>query len=384
MTFVGPPGQGPGSNQTPTELALRAAMARSVARVPDAPDLMGKALVRAARLERRRRALAVSAAGTLALVVVAGGTTMFTLGTAGPRVVTVDDPASRPSGPTEHGPTSGTKGEDLGATSPSTTGPTAGASTRSTTRATTRATTRPTTHAPTRSTGGATTRTTTAPNQSATPAGPWTAVRTDEGFAGSSLDTNRWLPYTGAANGSPTTFSPQALTVQGGTLRITVDRTAGANPPIRGGGVKAAQSQQYGRWEVRWRMSATPGATAEFVLLGDGPGGIGQIATLSPADRRLTIDDRARGTSRSVSLDATQYHLVTLESTPQQVRWLVDGRVAVTEPGGAPSVPVNAAVQALVSNADCGATPLPSACTGPAVYPQHLDVDYFRYWAYQP
>ena len=156
------------------------------------------------------------------------------------------------------------------------------------------------------------------------------------------------------------------------------------SPVARAGGVKLnGAGDRYGRWEVRWRMTAGYGVTGQFVFFGEGPGGIGHIATLSSAEHLLTIADLVHGTSHDVPLDGTRYHTLAMESTPQRVRWLLDGRVVVTESGGAPSLPVVAAVQAIMAGADCGHVPLPAGCPGAATFPQRLDVDYLRFWTYQ-
>ena len=131
-------------------------------------------------------------------------------------------------------------------------------------------------------------------------------------------------------------------------------------------------------------MTAGYGVTSDFLFLGEGPGGIGQIATMVPAEHRLTISDKVHGTSTDITVDTTRNHAVAIESTPQRVRWLLDGKVVVDEPGGAPGIPVIPAVQSLVPGDDCGLTPLPTSCPGTAQYPAYLDVTSIRYWAYQP
>ena len=337
---------------TPTERAVRDAMLRSVGQVPDAPDLMVRARVTAERIRHRRRRRVTAVGAALAVLVVAGGATAVQAGLGGPDVVATRPWPGGTSTPSDRDPS--------GSPVPPTSVPASAATTGS---------------APP------------SPIASDRPAGPWSTLRLDETFTAATLDTGRWTMYTGTSTGSPaTTFSPSAVTLTaGGGMRITVDRISQTPPTVRAGGIKAAGAgSRYGRWEVTWRMTAGYGVTSDFLFLGEGPGGIGQVATLIPAEHRMTISDKVHGTGTDITVDSTRNHTVAIESTPQRVRWLLDGKVVVDEPGGAPSIPVVPAVQALVPADDCGLTPLPASCAGPTRFPQYLDVAAIRYWAYQP
>lgn len=337
---------------TPTEAAVRDAMLRSVWQVPNSPDLMVRARVTADRIRHRRRRRLTVTGAAMAVLVVAGGATALQTRLGGPDVGARPTPASVTSTPSAN--------DQSGSPVPRTSAPGSAS---------------PTGSSPS------------SPVASDRPAGPWSSLRLDERFTGPALEPGRWTSYTGTSTGSPaTTFAPSAVTLtNGGGMRITVDRISQTPPTVRAGGIKATGAGfQYGRWEVRWRMTAGYGVTSDFLFLGEGPGGIGQVATLLPAERRLTISDKVHGTSTTITVDATIYHTVTVESTPQRVRWLLDDKVVVDEPGGAPSLPVVPAIQALVPAEDCGLTPLPASCAGPARYPQYLDVAALRYWAYQP
>jgi hypothetical protein len=384
-------------------------MTRSTEHVPDVPDLMARAHVRAARVRRRRTGVAATGLA-LALVAAAGIGTLLQSGRDPDEAVTVQQPAPTSSSPTPtpfpaatgpatpdpsvaptapatrrpatgnaHGPTSTTGAVRSGRTTSA--GPTARRTTaaRGGPTATRTATGRAASGATGAATGGAASG-----GDPLRPAGPWSTVQVDEGFTATTLDRARWTPYAGTSGSPETTWSPQQISVQNGALRLTVDRVGETTPVARAGGIKQSNAgQRYGRWELRWRMTAGYGVTGDFLFLGEGPGGIGQVATLSSADRLLTISDKVRGTSREISLDGTRYHVVAMESSPQRVRWFVDGRVVVDEAGGAPTIPTVAGVQALVPGADCGRTPLPSGCRGAAAFPQYLDVDYLRFWPYQ-
>lgn len=343
---------------TPTERAVRDAMLRSTEPVPQALDLMTRAQLAADRIRHRRTRRVAAAAVAITVLAIGGGAAAMrdrtagrspvggttTAATAPSSVATVAASAAQ-SGPPASGPAASGP-----AASPRNTAPPTGAS------------------------------------SAGQPQGPWGHPQLDEHFTGTALDTSRWTLYTGTSSGSAATvFAPAAVTLPGGGgMRITVERTGQSAPSVRSGGIKVAGAgTRYGRWEVTWRMTAANGVTADFLFLGEGPGGIGQVATLVPAERRMTVSDKVKGTSTDVTLDVSGYHTVAVESTPQRVRWLLDEKVVVDEPGGAPSAAVIPAVQALVAGEDCATTPLPASCTGPASYPQYLDVASIRYWPYQ-
>ena len=360
MQPAGTPGDDPG--RVATEQALRQAMARTVQDVGDVPDLVERMHARAGVVRRRRRAGAVAGALT-ALVALTG--------------IVVRPPWAGHDGSATIAPVPATAPtEALSApVTPSGSAPAPTAHATSTSIGSTAASSRP---------AAAATTTTTRPPTDGTPAGPWAAVTVDDDFTTAPLDTGRWTPYSGSSGSPETVWSPDVVSVHDGALRLTVERVSTTTPAARAGGVKlAGDGARYGRWEVRWRMTAGHGVTGQFLMLGEGPGGIGQIATLQPAEHRLLVEDLVRGTSTTVPVDGAAYHVLAMESTPTGVRWLLDGRRVVDEPGGAPVGPVVAGLQALVQGSDCGRIPLPADCTGPATLPQHLDVDRFRFWPYQ-
>ncbi len=358
--------------ETATERAVRQMLSRRAEQLPPVPDLVGAMHHRAHGLRRLRRARAglAAAVAVVALVVVV------------PRMISGDEPhtgvvAARTGTPA---PTSASPA-GTGTASPS---PRASASGRSVTAAGSPTGSR----APGTSTSGGPAATATTPGEvtgtSAGMSGPWGALGFDDEFGAPAVDPDRWTSYTGASGSPETLWSPQEVGVGDGALRLGVERVSDTTPVARAGGVKrAGDGERYGRWEIRWRMTAGYGVTGQFLFLGEGPDGIGEIATLSPADRRLILEDLAHGTRQVVSVDGTQYHVLTLEIAPHRVTWSLDGRT-VAAWTAAPDRPVVAALQALIQGADCGRTPLPAACAERATFPQYLDIDYVRYWPYVP
>jgi hypothetical protein len=332
-----------------TEDAVRDAMHRLAEDMPYVPDLRGKMNRRAARIRGRRRVLA-AAVSALAVVAVAG-VAAWLPARGVPDVPVANPPATSPTSPAGRTttPPSGSPKPGPDTSQPSTSGRIGPAS-------------------PTGSTGAA-------PG--------WGPLLLDEGFAAPALDTGRWDLYAGASDSPETVWAPEAAGQSAGMLRLSVERVRATTPVARAGGVRLRTApQRYGRWEVRWRMSAGYGVSGQFVLFGAGPGGIDLLATLRSAERTLTVADLARGNSRDVAVDGTRFHTLTVESTPRGVRWLLDGAVLADHAGAVP-VPLGVGIQALIPAQDCGRLPLPAGCAGRASFPQRLDVDYLRFWAYR-
>ncbi|MBI4943817.1 MAG: hypothetical protein HY830_24000 [Actinobacteria bacterium] len=345
------------------ETAVRRALEDAVAGLPPVTTLVEGMHARAARIRRRRRT--VSAAVAVAVVVGGvGGLLPRWGGTGTPPDVppagssrsaapapATRTPAQRPDGPVPSGPaTSG-----AATSGPSTPGTPSG---------------RPA--AP-------------LPRPAVTSAGAsaddWSrrTPALDETFAAGPLDRRRWTPYVGSS--APVTdWTPDAVTVSGGTLRIAVEPVL---PRVRAGGVKAVAEHRTGRWEVRWRMSAGGGAIAQLDLLGDGPDGVSHAATLDPSRGTLTVQDLVHGTETRVAVDGREYHSLAVETTPRGVRWLLDGVVVDDRPGTAPRRPLVLALQAFVSEPACAAQPPAAGCPGPSVAGTVLEVDRVRFWPYR-
>lgn len=338
--------------------AVREALHRSVERLPLAPNLVERVRDRAGTLRARRRRAALTGLAGAGLAVVVLGVTIG-LPQRGDTTPVPVPPLSSPADP-DQPPTTPSRSPSSPPPSPST------------------AVTRSASAPPSPAAGSP---------SSGRPDGvdgPWGPQQLDEPFSSTQLDPARWIRYTGSAASPQTLWSPDQVSVRGGTLRLGVARVSDTRPVARAGGVKVAgPGQRYGRWELRWRMTAAPGVVGQFVFLGEGPGGIGNVATLSSADGTLVLDDLVHGTSRRVDVDGRRFHTLAVELTPQRVRWLLDGTVVSDRAGAAPTRPVVAAIQALVQGSDCGARPLPADCSGPATFPQTLEVDRVGFWPYR-
>jgi hypothetical protein len=344
------------------ETAVRRALEDAVADLPPVPGLVEGMHARAARIRRRRRtvgaavAVAVVVGGVGGLLPRWGGTgTPPDVPPAGSSRSAAPAPATRTPAQSPDGPVAST----AATSGPSTPGTPPGRSEAPLPRpAVTSAGT------PRASTDGWSRR----------------APELDETFAAGPLDRRRWTPYVGSS--APVTdWTPDAVTVSGGALRIAVEPVL---PRVRAGGVKAVAEHRTGRWEVRWRMSAGGGAIAQLDLLGDGPDGVSHAATLDPSRRTLTVQDLVHGTTTRVAVDGREYHDLAVETSPRGVRWLLDGVVVDDRPGTAPGRPLRLALQAFVSEPACAAQPPAAGCPGPSTSGAVLEVDRVRFWEYRP
>ena len=330
---------------------VREALHLSVERLPPVPDLVERVHDRAGQLRRRRRRAGLAGTG-------------LAVALAGAAFVVLPHRAITP-GPVPTAPAPGGSGEPSSRPAARPSGSPSGSPSRSQSSPS---------GSPSRPSSGSST----------VPAAQWGAPQFEDRFDSSVLAPDRWVRYTGSAASPQTLWSPGQVAVRGGVLQLGVARVSDIPPVARAGGVKVAGAgQRYGRWELRWRMTAAPGVVGQFLFLGEGPGGIGNAATLSSADRTLTLDDLVHGTRRQVTVDGRRFHTLAVELTPERVRWLLDGTVVSDQPGAAPTRPVVAALQALVQGSDCGAVPLPDDCAGPASFPQTLEVDRISFRPYR-
>ena len=358
---IGRLGAGEGSGEDAfTALRLGDAMERSVRDTFAAADLAGRVHCQAGQMRRRRRQRVLGSVALLAIVGWAGAARPW-LQPARPGeasgVTVVSDPGSSATPSPSANLTPSATGSPSGTGLPSGTG---SPSSRSAGRSAAGTLT-----SPSRPSAGTT----------------WGAVTYEDGFAGATVD-GRWTVYT---DGQPTPvslFSPDRVRLGSGTVRIGADRpgTSAADPArATVGGIGALGSlDRYGRWDVRWRMGASPGAVGQFVL-GTRAASV-FVVTLMPDDGRLQVENRISGQTLQQPVNGTVYHTVTLEWSPSGARWLLDGRQFGVWTTGLPTAALWPALQTLVL-VDCTPSPLPAGCSRPAALPQNLEVDSLRYWA---
>lgn len=215
------------------------------------------------------------------------------------------------------------------------------------------------------------------------PAG-WTLSWTDD-FTGGELDRTRWFPYRGQPGGDPGGWwEPSHVRVEGSLLRLEGYQEDGRW--VTGGisetrHTSVTRAQTYGKYEVRMRI--------------DRGTGIAFAALLWPVDNSWPPeidfaedngDDRATNhatlhwgqphtqSSRTVSVDLTQWHTWGVEWSPGRLVYTLDGAPwAVEENVHVPDVPMSLAVQTQAWHCEANWQRCPDATTPDRV---DLEVDW--------
>ena len=182
-----------------------------------------------------------------------------------------------------------------------------------------------------------------------------------ETFDGPSLDTSVWEPYDSAGNAGHGLRRPSAITVADGILTITADMEGGQ---LVSGGMRHRHTQAYGRYEVTVRTSADRSETMSGVVLtwprsenqaADGENDLYETLAI-PGDRSRfhSFIHRPGGSAEQQdttvhAADATQWHTVVMEWTPDAIRLYRDGQLVKTVDDGpndrVPDAPHFAAIQ---------------------------------------
>ncbi len=225
--------------------------------------------------------------------------------------------------------------------------------------------------------------------QGGTPSG-WRLTWSDE-FSGSSLDNSRWFaqniawPY----NNEQQYYTPSAVTVSGGLLRITADRRFFGGRPYTSGRIESAGrfSQQYGRFEARIKLPRTQGLWPAFWLL-PSPSGwppeIDIMEMLGHEPTRVyftnhwgTVDNLRSQTSSFAGPDFSEdFHVFAAEWYPDRIDFFVDGVRHATHRNSIPQMNMFIILNTAVGGFWPG---YPDQTT---IFPQHMLVDYVR--VYQP
>lgn len=217
----------------------------------------------------------------------------------------------------------------------------------------------------------------------------WGPVTFHDEFGSSTLDRSLWTLVYDGPGGKYGNWSPTGVSVADGALRLSVARTGAGSQPVTFGGIGASGfTQRYGRWELRWRMTAGRGVIGQFVLSPQATVTSGQeptySVTVSAATGQVSVSGAGAAVAGSVSVaQPTGYHTVVVEWTPQRLRTLVDGAAVAESAGPQPAEALWPALQAWLPGPDCGASPLPADCGGATTsFPQALDVDWIKYQPY--
>ncbi|WP_158257183.1 malectin domain-containing carbohydrate-binding protein [Kineococcus xinjiangensis] len=167
---------------------------------------------------------------------------------------------------------------------------------------------------------------------------------------GSGLDDEHWWRYGGIATASGSPYSQEGVEVVDGNLVLTSRR--GADGVWRGAGVGSRLNQTYGRWTVRARGERGHGITMVFLLwptIGNWPPEI-DFAEDNAEDRDMmsaTVHfENGVKVHHEREIDSTQWHDYTVEWTPGETRFLIDGELwATVVDGRVPSEPMRLGLQ---------------------------------------
>lgn len=223
------------------------------------------------------------------------------------------------------------------------------------------------------------------------PGGPW-QLTFDEQFDGAALDGARWVQYEGAQNAEDLNyFSPEDVQVDGGILRVGLQRReAGGKPFTSGGmGTHGKFNQAFGRWEVRAKAPRGTGLAPYVALWPDGPGaGWPPEVDLFGCPAEPRTEAVFASISGAVEAPVTQelsaevdcagdFHTYAVEWTPDALRWFVDGveQGAVTE-----DVPTGPMAVAMGLTAGGCADPITGCPADDTPLPAFFEVDWVRVW----
>jgi beta-glucanase (GH16 family) len=232
----------------------------------------------------------------------------------------------------------------------------------------TASTTRPTTRRPSKPARTSTSGTGTA---------GWTRTFYDD-FSGATLNTSVWGRYTGKPkNDSVSTWEPGQVFLRDGKLVL---RSSYRNGKWITGGLGQEGSQQYGKWEVRYRMPKGTGVHYVSLLYPTGGGWPPEIDfaedTGSGATKIMGVTHWGSTNHQIIktkTADFSQWHTAGVILEPAKVSYLLDGRVWATVTGAekSPSESMWLGIQTQVNN--CNGTPCTHAGTPHTV---DLEIDW--------
>jgi beta-glucanase (GH16 family) len=218
----------------------------------------------------------------------------------------------------------------------------------------------------------------------------WRQVFSDD-FNGSSLDSARWGTYSGQPGGSGSAWSgwwsPSHWVVGGGQA---VDR--GYRDPVFGNkwttaGAGTKTGQQYGKYEIRFRIDAGYGIVVALLLW---PSDNRWPPEIDFAENAGATSDRPSMTATLhysnsqfvqdvVRADFTQWHTIGVEWTAGKLVYTLDGNPWATRSGSfVPAEPMDLALQTQAGKVGDQYDPAPDSRTPTEV---DLDLDWVSVYA---
>ena len=160
----------------------------------------------------------------------------------------------------------------------------------------------------------------------------WTLIYSDD-FLGTQLNS-QWITYNGPHGGGQSYYDPSELTVSNGLLYISEERKTTNGLPYTTGGLGLMRlSQVYGKYEMRVKLPHGKGVGPYAILWpqSEAPNTAQVDIFESPPPNKGTIyftNHATDGTSSQLTANndfADDFHIITCEWTPGQLRLLVDG-----------------------------------------------------------
>ncbi len=167
-----------------------------------------------------------------------------------------------------------------------------------------------------------------------------------EDFTGTALDPTSWDVYNSAGTATPDANDPTKVSVSDGMLELQTQGLAGSGVCMCT--PNSEPTTPYGRWDVRARMSAGS-ANGGVILLWPNAenwpvGGEIDLAEINSAARTssdFVVHYGAQNNQMLLTtpLDATAWHVYSVEWTPTEIRFWIDGLLlkTITDPAMIPT-----------------------------------------------
>lgn len=215
----------------------------------------------------------------------------------------------------------------------------------------------------------------------------WKLVMSDD-FTESQLGS-AWGEYGGSYEIGANAWSPDEVSVGGGTLRVKMERKKSQGKPYTSGGVATwGLAQAYGRYEFQAMAPAVPGIDSYITLWPPNDDGDTNSMLIELLDKPavspglqaayVTINYGSGKTDKSVPGSyCGAFHDYVIEWTPTYESVTVDGKLLLKSPG---ATSVKRWIGFVMSNGDT-LTGTPPAS---AALPAEFDIQHLRVYAYSP
>ena len=221
----------------------------------------------------------------------------------------------------------------------------------------------------------------------------WSLTWQDE-FDSASVDDSKWIIADGhwSHNGELQYYAPDEVYIHDGGLRLRSRYRPYNGQEFTSGHIESTYFQRYGRIDIHAKMPGTRGmwpalwllpASREWPpeidileLLGHEPNTIHMSNHWGPlTDGKSPWELGQTRTSGFTGPDFTaDFHLFSLEWTPDTLKWFVDDSVRFVSTLGIPHEPMY-----LIMNTAVGGS-WPGSPDGTTIFPQYHDIDYVRFY----